>query len=235
MRIPTLSLLALASCYCSALAFDLQGRIQWNDICPSLRELGQASVVLDNGRHRGGVTRDGGFTIYDAPNGTYVLSVVAHDHAFDKLRVTIPVSSSDTPDIRPYVPGTPLLPPAPIALPYPIVLQARQRADYFVKPDAFDVLAMFKNPMMLMMVFGGVMVFAMPYLMKNMDPETLQEIQGRQARMAGIQSSLQSGDLRSGLSELLNAGEDKPAAAASGTKAAASPAGARNRKGQRKR
>lgn len=68
-------------------------------------DLGQAKVVLDNGKLRGGVTRDGSFVMYvtslpllcptlrterhpspDVPAGTYVLSVAAHDHVFDQAR-----------------------------------------------------------------------------------------------------------------------------------------------------
>jgi hypothetical protein len=54
-------------------------------------------------------------------------------------------------------------------LSYPIALtpRANYRASgaYFVPRESFNLLAMFSNPMMLMMLFAGVMVLAMPYLM----------------------------------------------------------------------
>lgn len=36
---------------------------------------------------------------------------------------------------------------------------------YYVPPESFNLIGMFKNPMMLMMVFAGVMMLSMPYLM----------------------------------------------------------------------
>jgi hypothetical protein len=80
---------------------------------------------------------------------------------------------------------------------------------------------MLQNPMMLMMIFGGLMMLAMPYItvshlldmpnfffvlrradvvyvassQKNLDPELLQEAQQNQAR---FKNALQSGDSKSG-------------------------------------
>jgi len=86
--------------------------------------------------------------------------------------------------------------------------------------------------MMLIMVFTGVMMFAMPYIMKNMDPEMLEEMKGRQAKMASIQSSMQSGDITSSISALL-AGDEEPKT--SGARAQpVSSATSQNRKGGNK-
>ncbi|KAI8995555.1 hypothetical protein BD414DRAFT_479876 [Trametes punicea] len=233
MRIP-LALFALASSCVSALALDLKGRIQWTQDCPSLKVLGQAKVILDNGKLRGGVTRDGSFVIPDVPAGTYILSVVAHDHHFDQLRVDV-LESDTLPEVRPYFPGTPLSPAAPATLPYPIVLSARGKNDYFVPRESFNVLAMFKNPMMLMMLGAGVLVLLMPMMMKNMDPEALEEFKERHAKMSSIQNSLQSGDLASGLSQLLSSGGDEHKAAASAPSKGPSSGGAKQRSSKNKR
>ncbi|KAI0735248.1 hypothetical protein C8Q76DRAFT_711601 [Earliella scabrosa] len=233
MRIP-LALLALTSSCFSALALDLKGRIQWNEACPGIGELGQASVVLDNGKLRGGVTRDGSFVIPDVPAGTYVLSVLAHDHAFEQVRVDV-FDTETLPEVRPYFPGTPLSPPSPVTLPYPILLSARQRHDYFIPRESFNVLAMFKNPMMMMMLGAGVLVLFMPTMMKNMDPEVMEEFKERQAKMAGVQSALQSGDLTGGFSQLLSGMGEEPKAAASGTSKGTGSGGAKQRGGKNKR
>ncbi|KAI0348619.1 hypothetical protein BDW22DRAFT_1320774 [Trametopsis cervina] len=193
-----------ASC---TLALDLKGRVSWNDHCKGLKDLGQAKVVLDNGELHGGVTRDGGFTIPDVPAGTYVLSVVAHDHTFDQLRVDV-LDTDTLPEVRPYVPGTPLSPAPPVTLPYPITLSATSKLDYFTQQQAFNLIGMFKSPMMLLMVFGGIMVFATPYLLKNLDPEMLKEFEERQAKISGIQSQLQSGDLKGSLTSLMAAADE---------------------------
>lgn len=120
----------------------------------------------------------------DVEPGTYVLSVLSPRHQFDKVspvpfhsihtlrlnltrtQLRIDISqSSDVPEVRPYVAGTPLNPPSPIQLPYPIKLTPRHRNNFFIPPQSFNIVGMFQNPMMLMMVFGGGMMLAMPYLM----------------------------------------------------------------------
>lgn len=80
-----------------------------------------------------------------------------------QLRVDI-LDESSQPEIRPYTPGTPLNPPSTIALRYPITLTPRGKNEYFIPPQSFDLKGMFSNPMMLMMVFGGGMMLALPYI-----------------------------------------------------------------------
>ena len=70
-----------------------------------------------------------------------------------------------TAEVRLYVPGTPLNPPSPVILPYPIALIPREKSVYFVPPETFNLVAMMSNPMMLLMVVGGGMMLVMPYLM----------------------------------------------------------------------
>lgn len=146
------------------------------------------------------------------------------------MRVDV-LETESLPEARPYFPGTPLSPSSPVTLPYPLVLSAKQKHDYFVPRESFNVLAMFQNPMMMMMVGAGVLVLFMPTMMvrvpciqakrifslslsgspncaivtnghspkqKNMDPEVMEEFKGQQAKMAGVHSALQSGDLASG-------------------------------------
>jgi hypothetical protein len=80
------------------------------------------------------------------------------------LRIDINPTDS-LPEVHPYVLGTPFNPVSPIILPYPITLIARSKNSYFVPRESFNVVGMFQNPMMLIMVFTGVMMFAMPYIM----------------------------------------------------------------------
>lgn len=120
----------------------------------------------------------------DVDEGSYILNVISHDLVFDpvrqhllsvhmqflltfpKLRVDVPPSSQQgLPDVRPYVPGTPHNPPSTVTLPYPVVLSARQKAQFFVERQSFNALSMLQNPMMLMMGVTGVLVLAMPYIM----------------------------------------------------------------------
>jgi hypothetical protein len=81
-------------------------------------------------------------------------------------QLRLEVDSSDSvPEVRPYVLGTPFNPVSPIFLPYPITLTPRSKHAYFVPRESFNVVGIFQNPMMMLMVFTGVLVFAMPYIM----------------------------------------------------------------------
>ncbi|KAF8898548.1 hypothetical protein BD779DRAFT_1607324 [Infundibulicybe gibba] len=198
----------IASCL-SINAVDVSGSIQWNEICSDTNALGPSKVILDDGRMSGGIRSDGKFVIPDIPDGTYILSVVTHNILFEQLRIDV-LNASLTPEIRPYIAGTPLNPPSEILLSYPVTLVPKEKHIYFIPPESFNLVAMLSNPMMLMMIFGGGMMFAMPYLMKNMDPESLEEFKGQQAKMAGIQNAVASGDLKSGLNTLLRTDDEPP-------------------------
>jgi len=59
-----------------------------------------------------------------------------------------------------------------------------------------------------MMVFGGLMMLAMPYITKNLDPALVQEAQQNQAKFT---NAIQSGDLKSGISALAGGDDARPA------------------------
>jgi hypothetical protein len=79
------------------------------------------------------------------------------------LRIDV-APTDPVPEIRPYILGTPFNPASTISLPYPITLVPRSKNVYFVPRESFNLIGMFQNPMMLLMVLTGVMVFAMPYI-----------------------------------------------------------------------
>ncbi|KAI9445143.1 hypothetical protein H4582DRAFT_1913555 [Lactarius indigo] len=205
-------ILAVAVLFASActtcFAAEISGFVQWNEHCADAIQLGHAKVVLDNSVASGSITRNGNFVIPDVAAGTYVVSVVSHDHVFDKLRIDVPSEDDSPPDVSPYAIGTPLNPRSPIKLPHPIKLVPRQRKSYFVPLQSFNIVQMFQNPMMLIMVFGGLMMLAMPYVTKNLDPALLQEAQQSQAKFT---TALQSGDLKSGLTALAGGDDIRPA------------------------
>jgi ER membrane protein complex subunit 7 len=68
--------------------------------------------------------------------------------------------------VHPYILGTPFDSSLNLTLPYPpLLLVPRVKLDYFAQPESFSVLAMLRNPLVLMMVVMLPMSFAMPYLM----------------------------------------------------------------------
>jgi len=130
-------------------------------------------------------------------DGTYILSLISHDYFFNQLRLDV---KNSTAEVRLYVPGTPLNPPSPVLLPYPIVLIPREKSVYFVPPETFNLVAMMSNPMMLLMVLGGGMMLAMPYLLSHLDSDTTEEFKEQPGRIKG---ALHSGDSKTRLASVV--------------------------------
>jgi ER membrane protein complex subunit 7 len=186
-RYPRQSCVERSLHWCVAFASASIPGLSYDPSLIGIEELGYARAVLDDGKaYYGGVTRDGSFHIPNVEPGTYILSVVAHDHAFDKvrifptkhylnlqihntvyqLRVDVPATSeSSIPTIYPYIPGTPLSPPPSVTLAYPLELIPRRRNDYYAPPPQFNAMQMLKSPMVLMMLVAGILMFATPQLM----------------------------------------------------------------------
>lgn len=186
-------------------ALNLKGAIVWNQLCPDAKTLGQAKATLDDGSiYYGSITRDGSFMIPDVPEGTYIFNIVARNHIFDQYRVDV-VDSLSPPEVRPYLPGTPLSSTANshVTIAYPLKVHPKFKNEYFVPNQSFNVMGMLQSPMIMMMGAVGLMAVALPYMMKNLDPEQLKEVQESQARMAKMQSSLTSGDFR-GIASVFN-------------------------------
>jgi len=152
---------------------------------------------LDDGTFSSSVTHDGEFIIPDVPDGTYILSLISHDYFFNQLRLDV---NNFTAEVRLYISGTPLNPPSPVLLPYPIVLIPREKSVYFVPPETFNLVAMMSNPMMLLMVVGGGMMLLMPYLMSHLDPDAMEEFKEQHGRIKG---ALHSGDSKTGLAPVI--------------------------------
>ncbi|KAF2471401.1 uncharacterized protein BDR25DRAFT_334017 [Lindgomyces ingoldianus] len=53
---------------------------------------------------------------------------------------------------------------------------------FFQERSGFSPLSFLKNPMILMALFSMVLIFGMPYLMENMDPETKAEFEEMQKK-----------------------------------------------------
>ncbi|KAF9511650.1 hypothetical protein BS47DRAFT_1143256 [Hydnum rufescens UP504] len=229
-------------------AVDVKGSIAWNFVCPdSLHP--QTQVILDAGRYKAGVRKDGSFIIHDVAPGSYLLQVLARDHIFDQVclflsllwvfvcipecygtagpsrrahpRTRIVVfpnnnnsgnwrvsDASQIVEIRPVPPGTHFspFPPNPL-LPYPLVLSAHARKVYFVPHEGFNIVEMFKNPMMLMMVLAAFLILVLPKAMEGMDPDLVKDMKDTQGRMLNMQNQLQSGDYAGLATGLLASGE----------------------------
>jgi len=122
------------------------------------------------------------------------------------------VSEDDSVYVQPYHPlGTPLTRPAgtdassssdpaspsqpPSSLPYPIVLHPKVRLSdvfYDASPSAgSNLLGMLKSPMVLMLLFTGIMAFAAPKLLESLevDPEDAKSVKEIRDRLQSVQTT----------------------------------------------
>eukprot|EP00455_Lapot_gusevi_P019072 TRINITY_DN2052_c0_g1_i1.p1 TRINITY_DN2052_c0_g1~~TRINITY_DN2052_c0_g1_i1.p1 ORF type:complete len:121 (-),score=52.22 TRINITY_DN2052_c0_g1_i1:43-375(-) len=69
-------------------------------------------------------------------------------------------------------------------LSYPLSVKPVQQAQYFQVREEWSIGSMFKNPMMLFLAFGVIMVVVFPRMLNNMDPAELEQLRKTQAEMS---------------------------------------------------
>jgi len=113
------------------------------------------------------VKRDGGFTFFEAPPGTYFLEVHCIDWIFSTIKVEVKSNGqlkatkiSDNTNVQ-----------------VPLILKPERIAEYFDEYEGFNLGGIMKNPMFIMLGFTALMAFAVPKMMANLDPEALRELQ----------------------------------------------------------
>jgi hypothetical protein len=84
---------------------------------------------------------------------------------------------------------------------HPLVLTAHATYEYFEPRPGFSVLSLLRNPMLLMMLFSVGLMYVLPKMMENLEPE-------EQERMRA-QMEMQK-DPTKMLSQLFGMGEEKP-------------------------
>ena len=84
---------------------------------------------------------------------------------------------------------------------YPLVITALAQAQHFQQRPPFNLMGMIMaNPMILLMLFTGLIVIGMPQLLAGMTPEELEEIKKQSATQ---------GDPMKQLSALMGGGASK--------------------------
>ncbi|KAG0199311.1 hypothetical protein BGX28_007382 [Mortierella sp. GBA30] len=122
------------------------------------------------------ITKDGRFTFPNVPEGSYLLEVQSPQYIYPTIKVIV----SDKETRAHLVSLGADWSNNDNALQLPLSLVPRAPTSYFIPREGFKVSHLFANPMMLMMGFSVIMLFVMPKLMANMDPEAMEEMQGMQ-------------------------------------------------------
>lgn len=142
-------------------------------------------VVLNGGEYTGFVDNTGSFKVYVEKKGAYKLEVVNTVYTFEPVVVEITEienASGDeeirrkgqTAQIRPYLYN--IKSGKGHRLVYPLQLEPSMRIQYFEVEQPFNPMSYLKNPMVIMVLVSGVLMF----MMKRMPKQDLQEMQNMQ-------------------------------------------------------
>ncbi|KAF2016429.1 hypothetical protein BU24DRAFT_422767 [Aaosphaeria arxii CBS 175.79] len=146
------------------------------------------------------LTRSNSFNFYNVSAGSYLVTIHSRDALFEPLRIDVSLEEAveGSGDKKEVIKSWQTF----IGNEWDnkgesrgeggngVVLEARLlgKKYYFQERSGFSPLSFLKNPMMLMALFSMVLIFGMPKLMENMDPETRAEFEEMQK-----QSPLASG------------------------------------------
>lgn len=104
-----------------------------------------------------------------------------------QLLITIP-AGDDATHVQAFIPGKQALPTSTASLDFPLKVSATYEQMYYVPPAGMNILQMLKSPMVLMMLFSGVMAFAVPKMTVSTSLPSLPQA-SRQARRLGLVSA----------------------------------------------
>ncbi|KAK4742699.1 hypothetical protein SAY87_000700 [Trapa incisa] len=156
----------IPSAVVGAKGFGLQGKIS------------DVKVILNGGQRATFLRPDGYFSFPDVPAGTHLIEVAALGYLFSPIRVDVSarnpgkVQAALTENRR--------------AL-NELVLEPLREEQYYEIREPFSIMSIVKSPMGLMMGFMLIVVFLMPKLMENMDPEEIKRAQ-EEMRSQGVPS-----------------------------------------------
>uniref|UniRef100_A0A2P2K1Z2 ER membrane protein complex subunit 7 homolog isoform X2 n=1 Tax=Rhizophora mucronata TaxID=61149 RepID=A0A2P2K1Z2_RHIMU len=153
-------------------------------------KISNIKVILNGGQSVTFLRPDGFFSFHNVPAGTHVIEVSAIGYFFSPVRV----------DVSARFPGK-----VQAALTEnrrglnELLLEPLSEEQYYEIREPFSIMNVVKSPMGLMVGFMLVVVFLMPKLMENMDPEEMRRAQ-EEMRNQGVPSlaSLLPGAARNG-------------------------------------
>jgi ER membrane protein complex subunit 7 len=147
----------------------INGQLRLPDETP----VNATKIVLNSGEFLSYSRFDGTFSFYGVPPGIHLLDVHSHKHHFGQVKIQLLDDQMDSPKcIEYYYPGAPK---ASIA--HPLVMKAHARYEYFEPKGSFNPMSLLKNPMMLMMIVSVGLMFLMPKMMENLEPEERERMQ----------------------------------------------------------
>ncbi|KAJ1963287.1 hypothetical protein GGI12_002138 [Dipsacomyces acuminosporus] len=174
-------LLLVVAALASEKTYRVRGAIVQNEVLRDVSELAtRGQVVMNGGEHKGFIRKDGSFAVDNVKLGDSLLEIASADYVFPKIHVRIALKEDGRASIAArYIQiGSEWSEDSPV-LAYPLRITANEKHDFFTPREGFNIIAMFSNPYMMMVGASLVVVFILPKLQANLDPEAMKELQGK--------------------------------------------------------
>ncbi|XP_008795835.1 ER membrane protein complex subunit 7 homolog isoform X1 [Phoenix dactylifera] len=137
-----------------------------------------AEVILNGGQRVTFLREDGYFSFHNVPAGTHLIEVSAMGYFFSPVRIDI--SARNPGEIQAALTEN-------RRVLHELVLEPLREEQYYEIREPFSLMSLLKSPMGLMMGFMVLVVFLMPKLTENMDPEEIRRAQ-EEMRAQGVPS-----------------------------------------------
>jgi hypothetical protein len=125
-------------------------------------------VILNGGQRVTFARPDGYFSFHNVPAGTHLIEVSSIGYFFSPVRVDI--SARNPGYIQAALTET-------RRVLNELVLEPLKEEQYYEIREPFSIMSLLKSPMGLMVGFMVIMVFVMPKMMENIDPEEMRQAQ----------------------------------------------------------
>ena len=141
-------------------------------------KVSNVKVILNGGQRVTFLRPDGYFSFHNVPAGTHLIEVAALGYFFSPVRVDVSarnpgkIQAALTESRRGLT---------------EFVLEPLKEEQYYEIREPFSIMSIVKSPMGLMVGFMLIVVFLMPKLMENMDPEEMRRAQ-EEMRNQGVPS-----------------------------------------------
>ncbi|KAF6158091.1 hypothetical protein GIB67_014885 [Kingdonia uniflora] len=141
-------------------------------------KLSNVKIILNGGQKVSFPRPDGYFSFQNVPAGTHLIEVSSIGYFFSPVRVDVSARNAGS------IQATLTENRRSLS---ELVLEPLRGEHYYEIKEPFSILSLVKSPMGLMMCFMVVVVFLMPKLVENMDPEEMKQAQ-EQMRSQGVPS-----------------------------------------------
>lgn len=153
---------------------SIEGRLQFPDTTPFNTT---TRISVNHGVYTTYSRPDGNFTIHSLPPGIYLIDIHSPTHHFSQIKCQFKPEAVDEGKLPlnclEYVyPGAPKQ-----VVEHMLVLNALATYEYFEVKRGFSIMSILKNPMLLMMAVGVGLMYLMPKMMENMEPEERERMQ----------------------------------------------------------